>query len=206
MSQLLLTLLGDFRVTLDGVPLSAFQTDKMRALLTYLTVERRAHTRNDLAQLLWPGYREESARNSLRQSLHQLRHLLLDDSASPPWLLITRHTVQINPVAAVSVDVNAFSDLIAQCAEHAHTEIATCADCLARLRQAVELYQDDFLAGFTIADSDPFEEWRRITQEQLHLQALNALTQLANAAESAGQDEQALQDARRQLALEPWLK
>jgi hypothetical protein len=38
MSQLLLTLLGDFRVTLDGVPLTVFQTDKMRALLIYLTL------------------------------------------------------------------------------------------------------------------------------------------------------------------------
>ena len=55
-------------------------------------------------------------------------------------------------------------------------------------------------------DSDPFEEWRRITQEQLHVQMLDTLTQLAIAAEADGDSEGALQATRRQLTLEPWLE
>ncbi len=209
MGQLRLTCFGTFQVTLSDAPLTAFQTDKVRALLVYLAVERQAHQRSALAQLLWPGYTTESANTSLRQTLRRLRQLLGDDedsSAGPPWLLITRQTVQINPAAAVDVDALTFTELFAACATHAHSQLATCQPCLARLRQAVDLYQGDFLSGFTVADNDGFEEWRRISQEQFHLQTLDALTHLAAAAENAGDDEAALQAAQRQLALEPWLE
>ncbi|MCE7986490.1 MAG: NACHT domain-containing protein [Caldilinea sp. CFX5] len=200
-----LTCLGEFQITRDGEPLTAIPTDKVRALLVYLAVEGRVHTRNELVQLFWPGYTAESANNNLRQSLHRLRHLLPEDEKTP-WLLTTRQSVQINPDAPIIVDVTTFTGLLADYRSHAHTQLAECPACLARLQQAVDLYQGDFLAGFTLADTDGFEEWRRITQEHLHLQMLDALAQLAEAAESAGDDEGALQHARRQLALEPWLE
>lgn len=206
MAQLLLTCLGDCQVMLDDEPLTAFQTDKVRAMLIYLAIEGQAHQRSALAQFLWPGYSEESANNSLRQSLHRLRQLLHDAKATPPWLLITRQTVQINPAAAVQIDAVRFTKLLTECTTHHHAQLITCQPCLTRLRQAVDLYRGDFLSGFTVADSNPFEEWRWILQEQLHLQVLDALTHLANAAEHAGDDEGALQTAHRQLALEPWLE
>jgi WD40 repeat protein/DNA-binding SARP family transcriptional activator len=208
MSYLQLTCLGELRVQMAGAPLTGFQTDKMRALLVYLALEGRPHQRRDLTSFLWPGYREDSARNSFRQYLHQLRQLLRDDkpavAGQPPWLLVTRQTVQFNPAARLDVDVVRFTGLLADVAAHAHAHLSTCPACLARLRAAMALYQGDFLAGFTVADSDGFEEWRRIRQEQLHLQALEALHQLADAAETAGDAEQALQDSHRQLAMEPW--
>ena len=210
MVSLQLTCLGDAAVTLANEPLTGFQTDKMRALLIYLALEGQSHQRAALAHLLWPGYSDESARHSLRQYLHRLRVLLRDDEPTttgrPPWLLVTRQTVQFNPAAPLRLDVARFRTLLAETAAHPHAKLYTCPPCLARLRQAAELYQGDFLAGFTIADSDPFEEWRRITQEQLHLQALSALSALADAAEAAGDEEQTLQDAQRLLTLEPWLE
>lgn len=206
MGQLQFTCLGDFHVLLDGEPLTAFQTDKVRAMLVYLAIEGQAHQRSALAPFLWPGYGEESANNSLRQSLHRLRQLLRDAEANPPWLLITRQTVQVNPAADVQIDALLFTKLLADCTTHQHAQLVTCQPCLARLRQAIDLYRGDFLSGFTVADSNPFEEWRCIWQEQLHLQALDTLTHLANAAEQAGDEEGVLQAAQRQLSLEPWLE
>ena len=75
MAQLLLTCLGDFQVTLAGAPLTAFPTDKVQALLVYLVVEGQVHQRTEVAQFLWPGYSEESARNRRRQALPSLPHL-----------------------------------------------------------------------------------------------------------------------------------
>jgi len=205
MVELEIACLGEFQVTLAGVVLTSFQTDKNRALLLYLALEARVHQRAELAQFLWPGYSDESARNSLRQALHQLRQTLADP-ADTPWLLLTRQTVQLNSDAPIGVDVLTFRHLLATCASHAHGDLTTCAACLDRLRQAVALYRGDFLAGFTVADSAPFEEWRRIIQEQVHVQMLDALTQLVTAAEAAGEDGQALDAARRLLTLEPWLE
>lgn len=204
MVELQIVCFGEFHVTLGGRELRGFPTEKVRALLAYLAIEGRAHQRSELAQLLWPGYSPESARHSLRQALFQLRNLLGDVDADSPWLLLARQSVQLNPAAPVRVDVITFTQLLAAAKAHAHADLAACAACLEGLREAAALYGGDFLAGFAVADSDPFEEWRRILQEQLHIELLDVLTQLANAAERTGDDDGALAAAQRQLALEPW--
>ena len=53
MAHLSLSFLGGFAVTLDGQPVTAFGTNKVRALLAYLAVESaRPHRREELAGLL----------------------------------------------------------------------------------------------------------------------------------------------------------
>lgn len=205
MAALNLYFFGQFQVIRAARPITTFESDKGRALLTYLAVEAaQAHPRSALTARLWPEYTETSARGSLRQALYQLRQVIGDEESRPAFLLITRQTLQFNPEAPFYCDVTAFISRLQQCSSHAHVELAQCPACLAQLRQAVELYQGEFLAGFAIADSAPFEEWRRSKQEQFHLQALDALTTLANIDEAAGAWQQAQQYARRQLGLEPW--
>ena len=83
MPRLTLYLLGDFRVELDGSPVSDFSTEKTRALLAYICVEAsRAHRREHLASLFWPEQAEEDARRSFRQALFQLRQILQRGSES----------------------------------------------------------------------------------------------------------------------------
>ena len=57
MARLSVRLLGSLQVTLDGQAVTGFESDQVRALLTYLVVEaERAHRRETLAGLLWPGF------------------------------------------------------------------------------------------------------------------------------------------------------
>ena len=204
MATLQITCLGDCQIALDGDAPNTVLTEKVRALLIYLALEPQVHQRRVLTQILWSGYSEESARNSLRQILHRLQQSLPENAT--PWLLVTRQTVQLNPAAPICVDATTFTELLAAVATHSHADLATCTTCLTNLRQAVDLYRGDFLAGLGAVDSAGFEEWRCVTQEQLHTQMLNALAQLAHAAERAGDAEGALQAAHRQLTLEPWLE
>ena len=44
MARLSLSLLGPFQVTLDGDPIIAFESDKVRALLAYLAGEEHGST------------------------------------------------------------------------------------------------------------------------------------------------------------------
>ncbi|MEZ4664068.1 MAG: BTAD domain-containing putative transcriptional regulator [Caldilineaceae bacterium] len=206
MPILSLNLLGDVQVLLGDQPVTHWSTNKVCALLIYVAIERRPHQRSELAEFLWPGYSQPSMANSLRVALHQLRHTLGDAESSSPYLTTTRQTIALNPQSPTHVDGITFNTLIAQCNQHAHPQLNQCPECLVRLRQAVTLYRGDFLSGFALDDSTPFEEWRRIKQEQFHIRALDALTHLAHAAEAAGDDEQALQDAQHQLAMEPWLE
>src|SRR5512134_474707 len=97
MARLSFSLLGPLHITLDGTPAGGFGYNKVRALLAYLAVEAdRAHTREALIGLLWPDSTEETARHNLRQALFNLRLTLDDHLARPPFLLISRHSIQFN--------------------------------------------------------------------------------------------------------------
>jgi predicted ATPase/DNA-binding SARP family transcriptional activator len=221
MAQLRAYFLGPLQVTRDDQHVTGFESDKMRALLAYLLIEtERPHRREALAALLWPDQTDMAARQSLRQALYVLRHILgsgdprpgarkhlLDDpdpDAGP--LLVTRQTVQFNLGRDTWCDVALFKHLLAACKAHqqrsGHTD--RCAECIQRLHQATDLYRGEFLQGFLIADNSAFEEWMLLERETHHRQMLRALERLADYYEEAGEHEQSLHFALWQVKLEPW--
>src|SRR5436309_14377767 len=115
MARLEISLLGGFHALVDGSPVSGFDTDKTRALLVYVVVEAsRAHSREELAGLLWPEVGEEAARRNLRKSIFKLRQCLGEEGAKgrhgypplqPGFLRFTPQTVQIDPACDYRRDV-----------------------------------------------------------------------------------------------------
>jgi WD40 repeat protein/DNA-binding SARP family transcriptional activator len=201
--RLSLSFLGSFQVTLDNQP-ATFATDRARALLAYLAVEAdRPHRREALAGLLWPDYAESAARRNLSQTLVRLRRAIDDHQANPPFLVITRQTIQFN-AATVELDVARFQSLVTTCTVHSHPGLAECSACLERLEGAAGLYRGEFLQGLFLADSQFFEEWALFRREQLHRQALEVLHTLTDHYEGQGAYDRAQGYAARQLALEPW--
>ena len=205
MPRLSLSLLGPFQVTLDGDPVIAFESDKVRALLAYLAVESdRPHRREKLVGLLWPERSERSARQNLSQALFNLRHIIGDRDAQPSFLLITPQTLQFNRSSNHRLDVTAFTTLLATCEAHRHRRLEACGLCADRLRQAVTLYRGTFLEGFSLSDSPAFEEWVLLEQEWLHRLVIDSLCRLADRHERRGEYERTLECAWRQVALDPW--
>ena len=97
MPHLALSLLGTFRATLDDAPITSFESAKVRALLAYLAVENtRPHARETLAGLFWSDFSNSDALRNLRLALSNLRHAIGDHHADPPFLFITRDTIQFN--------------------------------------------------------------------------------------------------------------
>lgn len=209
MTRLNLRFLGTFEATLDGERLTAFRSDKTRALLAYLTIEAgRAHRREKLADLLWGEHGERAARVSLRKALSNLRKALgplLDPPAEPPLITITRQTVTVaEGHEDLQLDVATFSDLIAAHRRHPHEDAARCTVCVPYLRQAVGLYRGEFLAGLNLDDSPPFNEWRLLQQEHCHRQAVDALETLIAYYDGVADDGAVQRLAGRMLELEPW--
>jgi hypothetical protein len=160
MARLSLQLLGPFQASLDGQPLTDFRTRKVQALLLYLAVETQAHNRDLLLDLLWPGLPERSARSNLRQTIYYLRQIFPDPANNgQPVIIVNRQEIQLNPQAAVTIDVAQFQALLDQAQAHNHLDLFLCADCRRDLEQAVALYRGDFLADFYLDDSNEFEEW-----------------------------------------------
>lgn len=182
-----------------------FTYTKSRMLLAYLALDAgRVYQRDTLAALFWPELPEPNARTNLRQVLTDLRKALGDATNPEPFLLVQRDSVSFNSAAAVDLDVVKFTALLDACARHRHRHAARCATCAARLEQAVALYRGDLLVGAVADESEMLSDWLRNFREQLHRQALQALTLVAAYFERLGMYELALNSIRRQLELEPW--
>lgn len=194
MARLVITLLGPFAVTLEEEPVTAFKSHKVQALLAYLAAEPdRPHPRRVLADLLWPDRTERDALRNLSYALTDLRTVICDREADPPFLTITRDTLKLPQHSQVHVDAR---DLWACTGPEQN---ATAED----LQRAVALCRGHFLEGFAV-DSAPFEEWLVLKREQCARVALEALRRLAVHHEARGEWDRVCRYARRQLELEPW--
>jgi diguanylate cyclase (GGDEF)-like protein len=197
MSRLSLYLLGPPRIERDGKPVQ-IRRRKAIALLAYLAVTGRAHSRDALATLLWPEQSQSRARAGLRTALADLRAALGDG-----WLEADRETVCLTEDQAPWLDARAFRDLLAACQAHEHASLEACTTCLDVLSEASSLYHDDFLAGFTLPDSPAFDEWQFFESQGLRDELALVLEQLALAHGRHGEHEQAINYARRWVALDP---
>jgi predicted ATPase/DNA-binding SARP family transcriptional activator len=150
-----------------------------------------------LAGLLWLDWSEQAARNNLRHALAVLRAALRDGEANPPFLHITRQTIQFNAASDAWIDVAAFTSVL-------HRAGSADLETMAQLEEAVELYGGDLLEGFSLPDSAAFEEWALLLREQLRRQVMDALNHLVILHEKCGQYARALPYAWRQTELDPW--
>ena len=182
MTELRLALLGPPVVLRDGLPVT-FDTRKAVALLALLAVTGREHSREQLADLLWPEADSAKGRASLRRTLS------VTAAAMGPGLTISRAAVTLD-LAAVEVDVREFEALIAR------------ADAES-LERAVQLYRDDFLSGFVLRSCPDFEEWQWSVAEGLRQALARGLQRLVAACIAEGDLERATGHARRWLQLDP---
>lgn len=204
MPHLSLSLLGAPITLRDGQPLTGFESGKVWALLVYLLVERaQPHSRDALTGLLWPEQPDPVARHNLRQSLANLRHVLGDRTANPPFLIVTRAAVQFNPACDVDLDVAAFEAYLTQCEQHAHRQAEMCDTCAEWRQQALALYRGDFLDGFYVRDSVAYDEWALLKREGVRRQALAALGHLAAYHQRRENYPDAEAALRRLVALDP---
>ena len=169
----------------------ALRSRKQLALLVYLVSEHHTrHSRDTLMALLWPNEARLSAQNNLRFTLSHLRTLgetlVGPGRADCDLLQADRQSVQIAPAWVLHADVNHFYHLLESTRHHTHSSRGQCATCQATLGQAVQLYQGEFLAGFSLNDCPAFEEWLFMQRERLHMLVGEAYRDLATYAEAQG--------------------
>ena len=200
--NLSLHFLGGWDVLAGSTSLS-LNSRKQQALLAYLATERGHHfSRQELLGYLWPEMAEDEARNNLRVTLARLRRALAAITDHSP-IAGNRSDVWWQPAADERQDVAEFQRLIAHTETHAHPERAACPTCRRSLIAAVDLYRGEFLRGFYVERCPEFEEWQFVLRERLHLQALEALEDLAGGLAAAGKYDTATAFTRRQLELDP---
>lgn len=196
MQRIEIRLFGAPRIEQNG-ELVSFDTRKALALLSYLVVTGRRQRRDSLAALLWPDGDQSHARAALRRTLSTLNAGLGDQA-----LTTNRETIELSNVADMFVDVIEFRRLLTPDGQRQPGAVPS-PGWLDRLRQAVDLYRDDFMAGFSLRDSPEFEEWQFNLAEQLRREFGGALERLSTMEAAAGDFGPAIAHARRWLVLDP---
>lgn len=179
-----LELLGDVRVSRDGIMLTATLPRKGLALLAYLALTGRPQPRERLAALLWGETPDIAARSSLRKALTLLRQRL------GPLFVATRTIVALDPALPLWCDAT----ILEAALRHQHDE--------QMLADALALYSGDLLADLTLHDAEDFDDWTRSRRAGLRARTVAAFHHLAEQqlARDAGA---AIATARQLLALEP---
>jgi len=182
-------LLGDFRLTYDGEPVTAVNTARMQALLAYLLLHRDApQSRQRLAFLFWPDSTERQARTNLRNLLHLLRRALPDADG---FLQVNGRTVGWLPDTPVTSDVGAFEDALAE-VDRAGKPAAE----RGALERAVALYQGELLPSC-------YDDWVLPERERLGQAFIGALERLVGLLEEARDYRAAIEQAQRLLRHDP---
>ncbi len=104
-------LLGAIEASRDGLTIERWPTRAVASLLARLALAPdRAHPREELIELLWPGVAIEVGRNRLRQALSTLKTLLEPPARAAPVLRADRTTIRVLP-GMIDCDVRQFAAL-----------------------------------------------------------------------------------------------
>ncbi len=186
MPRLTLRLFGLPRLELDGQPVV---TDRRKALalLIYLSVNGLDYTRETLATLLWPDQDTSHVLAYMRRTLWEI-----GQAFGPGWVRTERDIVGLSPDARAQmwIDVSRFRTLVAQSRARDSRQ-----DVIPLLAEAVDLYRDDFLAGFALKEASLYEEWVSAQSEALKRDYFLALEALSQARARAGELEKAIETA-----------
>lgn len=199
MSFLRLFFFGPPQIERDGMTIE-LASRKAIALLAFLAVPAaaRSYSRETLSTLLWPEYDQQQARAYIRHTLWLLKKTL-----GEAWFESRQERVRLNHAAQLWLDVAEFRKRLSATTTHGHSAKEVCSDCLVPLTEAVALYQDDFLAGFTLRDCPEFDEWQFLQTESLRRELAGALERLIRGYSAQGNFDAALPYARRWLSLDP---
>ncbi|MCB8945932.1 MAG: tetratricopeptide repeat protein [Ardenticatenaceae bacterium] len=190
-------LLGTVQLTIEGKPLTGLSSRKAAALLVYLAWQQRPFPRELLADFLWDDRPQDQALANLRSILSSMRGKL------KPYLHITRDEVAFNAESHYWLDTAVFeAQLSPLLASLGQDEVLT-ETAVSQLTAALDLYHDDFLAGFFISDSIGFDEWATVQRERYQRMAILALRHLANHYINSGQYQLGLQTVPRLLHIDP---
>lgn len=194
MPHLTLRLFGFPGTELDGQPIV---TDRRKALalLIYLAVNGLDYTRETLATLLWPDQDTSHVLAYLRRTIWEI-----NQTFGVGWIRVERDIVGLYPDARAQmwIDVSRFRTLVAQSRTRDSRQ-----DIMPLLEEAVELYRDDFLAGFHLKDASLYEEWACAQVETLKRDYLLSLEMLAQTRAKRGELGKAIEAASAWIEGDP---
>jgi len=185
--QLHVSVLGNLAVLRQRARMQLPRSKKTRALLAYLAVTARRHTRDRLCAMFWAV--PDDPRAALRWSLSRLRPLV--DQPDSRRIIADREHVGLD-LDRVTVDILSLRNI----ARNGTDSISTDALC-----EATEALESDFLEGIDLPECHDFQIWCTAEREETRRLRVRFLTALVARLEDV--PDEALRHARVLSLLEP---
>jgi DNA-binding SARP family transcriptional activator len=182
---------GREQVVRDGmlIETSAWSSARARELFFYLLLNGPS-TRLQISLNFWPDLSPQAVRNNFHTTIFRIRQALGEHSITFDEL---EERYGLHPSIDLWSDVHEFESIIGRASNlpirAAHTEDL--------LRQAVDLYQGEFLPDFDA-------KWINARREYLSNYYLEAVTRLGQCAEARLDGESAIQQFEKVLAIDPY--
>ena len=186
-----ISLFGNLRISVEGRPVTAVNTNRLHSLIAYLIVHGdTSQPRERLAFLLWPASTESQARTNLRQLLHHLKRALPGECN----VLVTDHSmVRWRQDIPCAIDVVDFQAAIAEsaAARAAKDRVRE----IRSLTTAAQLYEDDLLPAL-------YDDWLTPLRDDYRRRMSEVLQRLATLFEEGKEYAAAIPCAERLVALD----
>lgn len=196
MTTLHVRLFGQLSLQQNEQPLVDLPAKALELLCYLLLHPARAHTREAVAEALWPGVAPASSQKYLRQTLWQLQAAWAKSANDQPEILLTDQSgwIRINPAASCWVDVTVFERACASCRDLPGQALSP--PQAQALRAAVDLYQGDLLETW-------YQDWCLFERERLQLTYLAMLDKLMRYCEHQGSYPQGVEYGQRSQRYDP---
>ncbi len=188
MRELRLTTLGHVTVTRDGENIGGKVPAKALALLIYLAVTARPHSREHLANLLWGEENETKAQASLRKALSTLKPI------ADEFLILEKATVAFDRARGFWLDVD---ELVRETRNENQAPTS-------RFSFLASLYRGDFLQTLTIKNAPDFEVWVLEQREKYRARAAEMFQRDVHENITVGNERDALGMLNQLIALDAW--
>jgi len=186
--------LPQLKIHLLGLPYIEFDDEeidisrrKAFALLAYLAITGKQHSRDFISATLWSDYEPERARAELRRILNTI-----NKTAVGKWMIIDRKIMNLQQNDDLWIDVVEFNKLLDK---EPTPEI---------LSEAIQLYRGDFMRGFTISGSSEFDDWQSLQTQTLQQMLIRALEQLVNHQIKKQEIDGMIASLQRWLEIDPY--
>jgi DNA-binding SARP family transcriptional activator len=198
-------LLGKPSISYGADSLGDLLAGKEQALLAYLACQPgKRFSRDHLATLLWGETSPDRTRYNLRRALWRLRSALEEVGLPPDACLATDDSwVSIPDSAPTWTDVLEFEDAFEAASHRLEAQFSPTSEGVRRIREALDLYRGEFMAGFAISQAPDFEHWVLVERERLFQLLLRALTTLIQSFIAWGRRDEGIKVCQRLLELDP---
>jgi predicted ATPase/DNA-binding SARP family transcriptional activator len=189
-TSLIIQLLGDFTVSVDGrrIEASSWRLRRASQIVKLLALDPGHQLdREEIMATLWPDASPDAAANNLRSALYVARQILSPDVADE-WLVRDGSQIELSRSRRVWVDVEAFEQAAA----------------LARHGRDAALY-DAALARYSgdLLPDERYEAWAESRRWILHEEFISLLLELSGIYEDDAEVDLAIDTLQRALASDP---